>query len=136
MQNCSEVFEKLMKIYDCKNLKEFSLKIGKSANWASQLRKRETPPLDLCIETCKKYNLSLDWLLLNKGEQSNTKQVKQKELITNIKESFYECWELDLLPDYPTEIMPAIASLFAKNLEDLIEVSKDKKIKTDNKKAV
>ncbi|SFB90296.1 hypothetical protein SAMN02745724_00431 [Pseudoalteromonas denitrificans DSM 6059] len=95
--------------------------------------KKNSIPYPQCVQACEEKNVSMDWLLFDIGEKGTPTTVNRSELINNLKESFYECWELDLLPDYQTEIMPAIASLFAKNLEDLVEISKDKKIIKDKK---
>lgn len=134
MKSASEVIETMRVLYGFKTLTELSIYFEKNGNWAAQMGKRGGKPYPQCEQACLEKGVSMDWLLFGAGEKKPPKPTNRTELINNLKESFYECWELDLLPDYPTEIMPAIASLFAKNLEDLIEVSKDKKTTSDNKK--
>ncbi|WP_091979416.1 hypothetical protein [Pseudoalteromonas denitrificans] len=131
--NCAQVFEKLMLLYGCDNPAQISIKFDKNRAWSGQMIKKNSIPYPQCVQACEEKNVSMDWLLFDIGEKGTPTTVNRSELINNLKESFYECWELDLLPDYQTEIMPAIASLFAKNLEDLVEISKDKKIIKDKK---
>jgi len=135
VSDASQVYEKLVKIYECKNLKEFSLKVGKGPNWASQMRKNNSIPTDLCIETCEKYNLSLDWLIMGKDKKDSGQAVTKKELITDVKEFFYECWDLDLLPEYPKESISAISILFINSFKDKINIS-DEKENTKSKRKV
>lgn len=126
--NSAQVFDKLMNLYSCENIGQISVKFEKNRSWGGQMIKNNSIPYPQCVQACEENKVSMDWLLFDKGDGKVSKAVNRTELINNLKESFYECWDLDLLPDYQTEIMPAIASLFAKNLEELIEVSKDKKI--------
>jgi len=135
VSDASQVYEKLVKIYECKNLKEFSLKVGKGPNWASQMRKNNSIPTDLCIETCEKYNLSIDWLIMGKDKKDSGQAVTKKELITDVKEFFYECWDLDLLPEYPKESISAISILFINSFKDKINIS-DEKENTKSKRKV
>jgi len=122
-----------MNLYSCDNIGQISTKFEKNRSWGGQMIKNNSIPYPQCVQACEEKNVSMDWLLFDLGEKQTPKAVNRSDLINNLKESFYECWDLDLLPDYQTEIMPAIASLFAKNLEELVEVSKDKKVIKEKK---
>ena len=123
MIEVAEVFERIRVLYNFKNLTELSLNFDKTKNWAGQMCKRNTvPPYEICDFVRTEKQVSMDWLLYGDGDKSVKKSISQKEFVNNIKESFYECWELKLLPNYPKEEMPVISTLFVKNFKNIIEI--------------
>jgi hypothetical protein len=126
LSNSKQVFERIKDLYGFKTLTELSIYFGKNGNWAAQMSKKESIPYAACMEACKEKHVSLDWLLLGKKDSIAGTPVTKKEFVNNVKECFYECWELKLLPDYPKETMPVISTLFVKNFRDMIEIEMDK----------
>ena len=135
MNEAQQVFEKLRILYNFKTLTELSNYFGKTGNWAAQMGKKESIPYSTCVLASKEKNVSLDWLLLDKDLEVGS-QVTKKELIKDVKEFFYECWDLDLLPDYPEETISAISILFINTFEDKINISDTKESIKDKKRAI
>lgn len=136
MNNVSEVFERIRVLYNFKNLTDLSLYFGKSKNWAGQMAKRNTvQPYELCDLVRTEKSVTMDWLLYGSKNKDVKKPISKKEFIENVKDCFYESWELDLIPDYPKESMSAISILFVKNFSKKIDIL-DKKEKVDSKRAI
>jgi len=131
-----KVFEKLRVLYNFKTLTELSKYFEKTGNWAAQMGKNDSIPYSICIQACKEKGVSLDWLLLDKEKSQAVTPVTKKEFINNVKECFYECWELDLLPDYPKESISAISILFMNNFGEMINISRDKESFKDKKRSI
>ena len=120
--NSQQVFDKLMFLYGLDSLGKISIKFNKNRAWGGQMIKNDSIPYPQCVQACEEKNVSMDWLLFGKDEDPDTKPVSQKEFVNNLKESFYECWELKLLPNYPKEEMPVISTLFVKNFKNIIKI--------------
>lgn len=60
---------------------EMAGKLGISLNHVGYIeRGLRTPSIDLCIEFSELFGVSLDYLMLGKGIQLNTKEIKQELL--------------------------------------------------------
>jgi hypothetical protein len=133
LDSAAEILERIRVLYNFKNLTDLSKNFQKTGNWAAQMGKRDSIPYQVCDLVRAEKGVSMDWLLYGVGEKEVSKPINQKELITNIKESFYECWDLDLIPNYPKESISAISILFCKNLGTMIDIEKDT-VKSEHKK--
>lgn len=136
MNEAQQVFERIKDLYKFKTLTELSNYFDKTGNWAAQMGKKESIPYSTCVIASKERGASLDWLLLGKNKSAPGTPVTKKELIKDVKEFFYECWDLDLLHDYPEETISAISILFINSFEDKINISDSRESIKDKKRAI
>lgn len=53
---------------------EFAEELGVSArSYANYERDVSEPPISLCVDICKKYNISAEWMFLDSGDMFETK---------------------------------------------------------------
>lgn len=83
--NSKEIFSRLLDLYNVDKLNELSLLLGFKKNWGASTRSRGGIPLEACVITAEKFNISLDYLLLGSGKNDSVehKITKMKESVTD-----------------------------------------------------
>ncbi|MEW6995974.1 hypothetical protein AADZ84_17200 [Colwelliaceae bacterium MEBiC 14330] len=122
----NDIFLRLMKENKAKTLKELSNIYGYSDNWATLTKKRDGIPFEACAITAKKFNLSMDYLLF--GKENNSIDIN--ELKTSITEGIFSAVQCDMIELKKDVKISTIANLITSELVEngQVKVAEEKKV--------
>ena len=68
MNEANQVIDRLFEVFRAKNNNELANFLGIAYNTISTWRNRNTIPYHICVDVAKRKKISLDWLLLGRGQ--------------------------------------------------------------------
>jgi len=71
-----DIFFRLIEVCEVKTLKELSKMYGHNDNWATNARKREAIPFDICAKVAIEKNVSLDYLIFGVSNEIDMNRLK------------------------------------------------------------
>ena len=120
-----DIFFRLMKENNAKTLKELSNMYGYKDNWATTTRKREGIPFEACAMTSEKFDVSMDYLLF--GKENNTIDVN--ELKTSITEGIFAMMQTDMIVLNKDVKISTMANIITSEIIENCDIKTNEKVR-------